>query len=82
MGEVIRVGLLGCGNVGSALVRLVDENADAHRRRGPASGSQVDACRGPRSPRRAATSSLAPDVFTDDPRSVVVADPTSTSSSR
>jgi homoserine dehydrogenase len=28
MGDVVRVGLLGCGNVGSALVRLVEEHAD------------------------------------------------------
>src|SRR5215475_14342270 len=26
--ETVRVGLLGCGHVGSALVRLIDENAD------------------------------------------------------
>jgi homoserine dehydrogenase len=26
--EIVRVGLLGCGNVGSALVRLIDEHAD------------------------------------------------------
>jgi homoserine dehydrogenase len=28
MGEPVRVGLLGCGNVGSALARLIDEHAD------------------------------------------------------
>src|SRR5512135_64610 len=26
--EIVRVGLLGCGHVGSALVRLIDEHAD------------------------------------------------------
>ena len=26
--DPVRVGLLGCGNVGTALVRLVDEHAD------------------------------------------------------
>src|SRR5262249_59277898 len=26
--ETVRVGLLGCGHVGSALVRLIDEHAD------------------------------------------------------
>ncbi len=28
MGDVIRVGLLGCGNVGTALVRLIDDHAE------------------------------------------------------
>ena len=28
MTDVVRVGLLGCGNVGAALVRLLDANAD------------------------------------------------------
>ena len=27
--DVVRVGLLGCGHVGSALVRLITENGDA-----------------------------------------------------
>ena len=28
MQDPVRVGLLGCGNVGAPLVRLLDENAD------------------------------------------------------
>ena len=33
MTELVRVGILGCGNVGSALVRLLDTNADLITRR-------------------------------------------------
>ena len=42
---LVRVGLLGCGNVGTALVRLLDANADLITRR---SGVriEVDARRG------------------------------------
>ena len=40
--DVVRVGLLGCGHVGSALVRLITENGDEieSRRRGPVGGGQ------------------------------------------
>ena len=72
MGEVIRVGLLGCGNVGSALVRLIDENAGLIEAR---AGVGIAVTRvAVRDAGRARDVGLAPEVFTTDPRSVVAAD--------
>ncbi|HEY5077945.1 MAG TPA: homoserine dehydrogenase, partial [Acidimicrobiia bacterium] len=42
MTDVVRVGLLGCGNVGSALVRLLEANADLITQR---AGVQLDVTR-------------------------------------
>jgi homoserine dehydrogenase len=68
----VRVGLLGCGNVGAALVRLVDEHADLVAAR---AGARVEitrvAVRDLAKPREL---KLAASAFTDDPASVV-ADP-------
>ncbi len=72
MGDVIRVGLLGCGNVGSALVRLIDENADLIEAR---AGVGIAVTRvAVRDPARTRAVDLGQDVFTDDPRSVVASD--------
>jgi homoserine dehydrogenase len=72
MGDVIRVGLLGCGNVGSALVRLIDENADLIEAR---AGVGISVTRvAVRDPGRTRAVDLDPDVFTDDPRAVVASD--------
>jgi homoserine dehydrogenase len=72
MGEVIRVGLLGCGNVGSALVRLIHENAGLIEAR---AGVGIAVTRvAVRDAGRARDVGLAPEVFTTDPRSVVAAD--------
>jgi homoserine dehydrogenase len=72
MGEVIRVGLLGCGNVGSALVRLIGENAGLIEAR---AGVGIAVTRvAVRDAGRARDVGLAPEVFTTDPRSVVAAD--------
>jgi homoserine dehydrogenase len=72
MGEVIRVGLLGCGNVGSALVRLIDENAGLIEAR---AGVGIAVTRvAVRDTSRARDVALDAGVFTTDPRSVVAAD--------
>jgi homoserine dehydrogenase len=69
---VIRVGLLGCGNVGSALVRLIHENAGLIEAR---AGVGIAVTRvAVRDAGRARDVGLAPEVFTTDPRSVVAAD--------
>ena len=68
----VRVGLLGCGNVGAALARLVDEHADLITAR---AGARVEitrvAVRDLTKPREL---KLPASAFTDDPASVV-ADP-------
>jgi homoserine dehydrogenase len=72
MGEVIRVGLLGCGNVGSALVRLIDENAGLIEAR---AGVGIAVTRvAVRDTSRARDVALDAEVFTTDARSVVSAD--------
>jgi homoserine dehydrogenase len=72
MGEVIRVGLLGCGNVGAALVRLLHENRALIEARAGV-GIEVT-CVAVRDPKRRRDVELAADVFTDDPRRVVASD--------
>ena len=68
----VRVGLLGCGNVGAALVRLVDEHADLISAR---AGTRVEITRvAVRDLTRPRELKLAASAFTDDPASVV-ADP-------
>ena len=72
MGDVIRVGLLGCGNVGGALVRLIDENAALIEAR---AGVAIQvASVAVRDPQRRRDVDLAPDVFTSDARSIVASD--------
>src|SRR6478735_2211120 len=72
MGDVIRVGLLGCGNVGGALVRLIDENAALIEAR---AGVAIQVARvAVRDPKRRREVDLASDVFTDDASSVVASD--------
>ncbi|GMU77686.1 MAG: homoserine dehydrogenase [Acidimicrobiia bacterium] len=70
--EVVRIGLLGCGNVGAALVRLVDEHADIVAAR---AGVRIEVARvAVRDLGRSREVKLAASVFTDDP-AAVVADP-------
>jgi homoserine dehydrogenase len=69
----LRVGVLGCGNVGAALCRLVVDHADIIRARaGTALEIAAVAVRDVAKPRDIP---LAPDVLTDDP-AAVVKDPT------
>lgn len=68
----VRVGLLGCGNVGAALVRLVDEHADLVAAR---AGTRVSVTRvAVRDIAKPRELKLPSSAFTDDPASVV-ADP-------
>ncbi len=65
----IRVGLLGCGNVGAAVVRLLDEHADDIARR---AGCRLEVSRvAVRDPARARGVPLDPSRFTADPQAVV-----------
>ena len=69
MGEPVRVGLLGCGNVGGSLVRLVDEHADLLvARTGVPIEVAAVAVRDPAKPRDV---KLPPERFTADAESVV-----------
>lgn len=72
MGDQVRVGLLGCGNVGQALVRLVDEHAELIAAR---AGARVVVTRiAVRDLTKARGLSVPASVFTADP-AAVVADP-------
>src|SRR5689334_24306101 len=72
MGDVIRVGLLGCGNVGVALVRLMHENGALIEAR---AGVGIEVTRvAVRDAERARDVDLAADVFTTDPRTVVASE--------
>src|SRR5690349_14639165 len=72
MGDVIRAGLLGCGNVGAALVRLLHENRTLIEAR---AGVGIEVTRvAVRDLKRARDVDLAADVFTTDPRTVVASD--------
>lgn len=67
--EAVRVGLLGCGNVGAALVRLVDEHADIVAAR---AGVRIEVARvAVRDLGRSREVKLAASAFTDDPAAVV-----------
>jgi len=69
MQDPVRVGLLGCGNVGSALVRLVDDHADRITAR---AGVRIEITRvAVRDLTRRRDVNLAADRFTDDPSAVV-----------
>ena len=68
-GDVVRVGLLGCGHVGSALVRLIDENAAAIEAR---SGVRLEIARvAVRNLSRERDVDLPAKIFTHDAASVV-----------
>jgi homoserine dehydrogenase len=69
MSETLRVGMLGCGNVGAAVARMLQDNADAIARR---SGAHIEILLvAVRDPSKKRDVPLTPDVFTDDPRKVV-----------
>jgi homoserine dehydrogenase len=71
-GRTVRVGLLGCGNVGSALVRLIGENADLITAR---AGVPIEVARVlVRDASKRRDVKLAPDAFTEDGAAVVGAD--------
>src|SRR5437588_5851049 len=66
---VVKVGLLGCGNVGGALVELVDEQREAIAAR---PGLRLEVPRvAVRNTAKQRTVELGPDVLTNDPMSVV-----------
>ena len=69
--EAVRVGMLGCGNVGSAVVRLIDENAELLEARTgyPIEVTQI-AVRDLAKPRDV---KVPPQGFTDDPGDTAVA---------
>jgi len=70
--ELVRVGLLGCGNVGTALVRLADEHADVIAAR---AGTRVEITRvAVRDLGRVRDAKLPAAAFTTD-ASAIVADP-------
>jgi homoserine dehydrogenase len=72
MGDPIRVGLLGCGNVGAPIVRLLDEHADLIAGR---AGVGITVARvAVRDASKPRDVKLAPELFTADAASVV-ADP-------
>ena len=65
----VRVGILGCGNVGATLVRLVDDHADVLEAR---AGVPIEIVRvAVRDLSKSRDVKLAPEVFTDDSASVV-----------
>src|SRR3954447_6105065 len=58
---LVRVGILGCGNVGTALVRLLDANADLITRR---SGVRIEVARvAVQNPRRGRNTRSAPGIL-------------------
>jgi homoserine dehydrogenase len=69
MGDPVRVGLLGCGNVGSAVARLVDEHADLLTARAGV-GIEI-ATVAVRDPQKQRDVKLAADRFTADAAAVV-----------
>jgi homoserine dehydrogenase len=69
IGGTLRVGLLGCGNVGAAVVRLLAANADDIARR---AGCRLEVARvAVRDPSKAREVPLDPSRFTGDPMAVV-----------
>jgi homoserine dehydrogenase len=69
MTPVLRVGLLGCGNVGAAVVRMLHEHAEEIERR---SGRRIEVVRvAVRDPARDRGVPCPPDRFTADPFEVV-----------
>ena len=70
MSSPVRVGLLGCGNVGAAIVRLIDEHADVLAAR---AGVAVEVARvAVRDVSKVRDVKLAPERFTDDGAALVV----------
>ena len=68
-GGAMRVGLLGCGNVGAAVVRLLDEHAEDIARR---AGCRLEIVRvAVRDPSKARDVRLDPSRITDDPMAVI-----------
>src|SRR6266536_602683 len=68
MTDTLRVGLLGCGNVGAAVVRMLHDNADDIARR---SGAHIDIVRvAVRDLSKERHVPLDPDMFTTDARGV------------
>jgi homoserine dehydrogenase len=64
MGERIRVGLLGCGNVGAAVARMLHDHAEDITRR---SGAEIEVARvGVRDPLRQRGVPVSPEQFTTD----------------
>src|SRR5437667_9565711 len=69
MGDVVRVGLLGCGNVGSAVIRMLAENAEEIARR---AGASIEVTRvAVRELGKPRDVPAAEGLFTADPRAVV-----------
>ncbi len=67
--DVVRIGILGCGNVGSALVRLINENQESILRR---SGLVLEVTQvAVRNLKRGRAVSFGDGVLTDDPNAVV-----------
>jgi homoserine dehydrogenase len=67
--DLVRVGILGCGNVGAALVRLLDANADLIRGR---SGVRVEVARvAVHNLAKERNVELAPGILTNDAEAVV-----------
>jgi homoserine dehydrogenase len=67
--DVVRVGILGCGNVGAALVRLLDGNAELIRQR---SGVSVEVARvAVHNLAKERDVELAPGILTNDAEAVV-----------
>ena len=67
--RVLRVGMLGCGTVGAAVVRLLDRHRDdIERRAGCRLQVHKVAVRDPAKPRNIG---LTPPAFVDDPMAVV-----------
>jgi homoserine dehydrogenase len=67
--DLVRVGILGCGNVGAALVRLLDANADLIRER---SGVGVEVARvAVHNLAKERNVELAPGILTNDAEAVV-----------
>src|SRR3954462_14948578 len=68
---LVRVGILGCGNVGTALVRLLDANADLITRR---SGVRIEVARvAVQNLTKEPAIASAPGILPNDPESVVAA---------
>jgi homoserine dehydrogenase len=69
MSDVVRVGLLGCGNVGAAVARMLHQNAAEIERR---AGRRIEVTRvAVRDPGRDRSVPLAANVFGNDPAEVV-----------
>ena len=67
--RVLRVGMLGCGTVGAAVVRLLDDHRDDIERR---AGCRLEVHRvAVRDPEKKRDVPLPPDAFVDDPMAVV-----------